>query len=384
MGVFKTSSALVAVLVVLIVVAGVAGYFAGSSAVPVRTVTSTVTQTVTAGAAATTVTVTQKVTETVTKTEIKTQTVTVTATPTPTPPAIEWPTRPVTIIVGFGAGGGSDLAARAIAPVLQNLTGVPWSVVNMPGGGGAVAEAYVAEQPADGYTVLLYGAYALGNIILGKNPHKLEEYIPICRFQWDVGAIWVRADDQRFKTIEDFIKYAKERVVTVGGTGLGQIPDHVDVALLAKYTGAQLRYIPYESASEMRTDLLGGKIDAMFEEPGVIVPLIKEGKVRPLLFFMDKRLSDFPDVPVATEFGWDITYGLWRGLAVKAGTPPEVVKKLEWLCEQAYKSDYYRQIEKQQYLYYRPGLLVGDAFREFVKNEFNVYSQVFKEIGLVR
>ncbi|MCX8186632.1 MAG: tripartite tricarboxylate transporter substrate binding protein [Sulfolobales archaeon] len=379
---------LVGVLVVLVIVAGVGGYFAGSSAVPPpRTVTSTAIQTVTTTAAAATVTVTSTITPppvTVTSTVTPPpRTVTVTVTPTPTPPPIAWPTRPVTIVVGFGAGGGSDLAARAYAPVLQNLTGVPWTVVNMPGGGGAIAEAYIAEQPADGYTVLLYGAYAVGNIILGKNKYKMEDYIPICRFQWDVGGLWVRADDTRFKTIQDFINYAKEREVTVGGTGLGQIPDHLNTALLAKYTGARLRYIPYESASEMRTDLLGGKIDAMMEEPGIIVPLIREGRVKALVFFVDKRLSDFPDVPVATELRLNITYGLWRGLAVRAGVSGDIVKKLEWLCEQAYSSPYYKEQEQKQYLYYRPGLLVGDAFREFVRSEYTTYLQVFKEIGLI-
>ncbi|MEM4556445.1 MAG: tripartite tricarboxylate transporter substrate binding protein [Sulfolobales archaeon] len=373
---------LIGVLVVLVIVAGVGGYFAGSSAVPPpKTVTSTSLVTVTTTAAATTVTVTTTVTP---PPRTVTVTVTPTPTPTPTPPPIAWPTRPVTIIVGFGAGGGSDLAARAIAPVLQNLTGVPWTVVNMPGGGGAIAEAYVAEQPADGYTILLYGAYALGNIILGKNTHKMEEYIPICRFQWDVGGLWIRADDTRFKNIQEFIQYAKEREVTVGGTGLGQIPDHVNTALLAKYTGAKLRYIPYESAAEMRTDLLGGKIDAMMEEPGIIVPLIKEGKVKALVFFAEQRLKDFPDVPVAPELGLNITYGLWRGLAVRAGVPGDIVKKLEWLCEQAYNSPYYKEQEVKQYLYYRPGLLVGDAFREFVRAEYEVYLQVFKDIGLVK
>jgi putative tricarboxylic transport membrane protein len=371
----KTSSALIAVLAILIIVAGVVGYFAGSSAVPPP---KTVTITTTVGTPTT-------ITTTVTTTITEKVTVTITPTPTPTtPPPVAWPTRPVTIIVGFGAGGGSDLAARAIAPVLQNLTGVPWVVQNMPGAGGAIAEAYVARQPADGYTVLLYGAYALTNIIMGKNPHKMEEYIPICRFQWDVGGLWVRADDTRFKTIQDFINYAKEREVTVGGTGLGQVPDHLNTVLLAKYTGTKLKYIPYESAAEMRTDLLGGKIDAMMEEPGIIVPLIKEGKVRALVFFIDRRLSDFPDVPAATELGLNITYGLWRGLAVKAETPPEIVKKLEWLCEQAYNSPYYKEQEKRQYLYYRPGLLVGDAFREFVKQEYSTYLQVYKELGLAK
>ena len=366
----KVSSTLVVVLVVLIVVAGVVGYFAGSSAVPPP---KTVTVTSTVGTPTTiTTTVTTKVTERVT----------ITVTPTPTP--IAWPTRPVTIIVGFGAGGGSDLAARAIAPVLQNLTGVPWVVQNMPGAGGAIAEAYVAEQPADGYTVLLYGAYALTNIIMGKNPHKMEEYIPICRFQWDVGGIWVRADDPRFKTVQEFINYAREREVTIGGTGLGQVPDHLNTVLFAKYTGAKLRYIPYESAAEMRTDLLGGKIDAMMEEPGIIVPLIREGKVRALVFFIDRRLEDFPDVPAATELGLNITYGLWRGLAVRAGTPPEIVRELERLCEQAYNSPYYKEQERKQYLYYRPGLLVGDAFREFVKQEYEIYLQIYKELGLAK
>ncbi|MEM2575097.1 MAG: tripartite tricarboxylate transporter substrate binding protein [Sulfolobales archaeon] len=379
---------LVGVLVVLVIVAGVGGYFAGSSAVPPPvTVTSTSRVTVSVTAAAATVTVTSTVTQpprTITSTVTPPPTtVTVTVTPSPTPPPIAWPTRPVTIVVGFGAGGGSDLAARAIAPVLQNLTGVPWTVVNMPGGGGAIAEAYVAEQPADGYTVLLYGAYALGNIILGKNTHKMEEYIPICRYQWDVGGLWIRADDPRFKTFDEFVKYAKEREVTVGGTGLGQIPDHLNTALLSKLTGAKLRYIPYESASEMRTDLLGGKIDAMMEEPGIIVPLIKEGRVKSLIFFTDERLVDFPDVPVAKELGLDITYGLWRGLAVRAGVPSDIVKKLEWLCEQAYKSSYYQQQERAQYLYYRPGLLVGDEFRNFVKAEYDTYLRVFKEIGLI-
>ncbi|MEM2158405.1 MAG: tripartite tricarboxylate transporter substrate binding protein, partial [Sulfolobales archaeon] len=267
--------------------------------------------------------------------------------------------------------------------VLQNLTGVPWTVVNMPGGGGAIAEAYVAEQPADGYTVLLYGASALSNIILGKNTHKMEEYIPICRYQWDVGGLWIRADDPRFKTFDEFIKYAKEREVTVGGTGLGGIPDHLNAALLAKVTGAKLRYIPYESASEMRTDLLGGKIDAMMEEPGIIMPIIKEGKVKALVFFNDKKLSDFPDVPAAVELGINITNGMFRGLAVRAGTPSDIVKKLEWLCENAYNSPYYKEQELKQYLYYRPGLLVGDSFREFIKSQFETYTQVYKELGLI-
>ncbi|MEM4520049.1 MAG: tripartite tricarboxylate transporter substrate binding protein [Sulfolobales archaeon] len=377
---------LVGVLVVLVIVAGVGGYFAGSSAVPPPvTVTSTSRVTVSVTAAAATVTVTSTVTQppkTVTTTITPPPTtVTVTVTPSPTPPPIAWPTRPVTIVVGMGAGGGSDLAARAYAPILQNLTGVPWTVVNMPGGGGAIGETYVIEQPADGYTILLDTSSIMFNVILQRIKYKMQDFIPICRYQWDVTGVWIRSDDPRFKNITEFLAFAKVNEVRIGGTGLGRF-DHIAAAVFAKYTGIKWTYISYDEAPEMHLDLLAGKIEAMIEQPGPIITIYKEGKVKPILFFEESRLSDFSDTPVGKEVGIPTALGLWRGLFVKNGTPTEIVSKLEWLCSKAYESPDYKDFERKQYLNYKPGLLVGDAFRKSVMEEYKLYDELLTELGL--
>ncbi|MDT7890025.1 MAG: tripartite tricarboxylate transporter substrate binding protein [Desulfurococcales archaeon] len=343
---------IVLALIVLVIVVGVAGYYAGSSIASVRTVTVTLTAP---------------------------------TTPPTTPaamPAVMWPTRAVYVIVGWGVGGGTDIFARAVAPILQNLTGVPWVVVNMPGASGAIAEDYVVKQPADGYTVLFAPNTMINNIITGTNKNPLSSYIPIALFQWDVGALWIRADDKRFKNIDEFLKYAKDNEVKIGGTGIGST-DHINVYLFIKYSGIKGRYIPYERAGDMHKDLLGGSIDAMYEEPGIVYSLYEGGKIKPLFFYHSERLKEFPDIPAITEYGWNITLGVWRGVFVRAGTPPEIVEKLIDLCTKAYNSPEYKEFEKRQLLHYRSKLLVGDEFKKFIEKELEIYSKILKELGIV-
>jgi len=346
---------IIGVLIVLIIVAGGVGYYAGSAAAPVRTVT---------------VSVTASATPTIPPT-----------TPTTTP-AVEWPTRAVYAICGWGVGGGTDIFTRAVTPILQNLTGVPWVVVNMPGASGAIADDYIVKQPADGYTVLFAPISIVTNIITGTNKNPINSYIPVALFQWDVAALWIRADDDRFKNMDEFLNYAKKNEVKIGGTGIGAT-DHVDVYLLIKNSGIKGKYIPYEKAGDMHKDLLGGHIDAMFEEPGVIYSLYEGGKIKPLFFFHNERLKEFPGIPAITEYGWDITLGVWRGVFVRAGTPPEIVRKLQDLCIKAYNDPTYREFEKKQFLHYRSKLLVGDEFKKFIEREFEIYSKALKELGVI-
>lgn len=297
---------------------------------------------------------------------------------------LDYPTKPIQIIVGWGAGGGTDVFARAIAQPASEIMKQPINVVNMNGASGAVGGDFVAKQPADGYTIWAEGSNYPINVALGKTPHDLSKYIPIARIQYDTGSLQVGKNSQ-FKTIDDLVTYAKANPdkVTVGGTGAAGF-DEVVVAKFEKAAGIDLKFVPFENAGEMRSSLLGGHIDAEFEEFGPTVKLIQDGSIRVLLAFTEKKLDQYPDVPASKEKGWDVTDGMWRGLFVKADTPKEIVDYLRNVFKQAKDSDSYKQVEKKNLLDLRPGYMDADEFKAFVQKDIDGYKTILKELGYIK
>lgn len=295
-----------------------------------------------------------------------------------------YPEGPVQVIVGWGAGGGTDVFARAIAKPAGDLMGKNVNVVNMSGASGAISGDYVVSQPADGYTVWAEGSNYAINVALGKTPHDLSEYIPIARVQHDTGSLQVEQNSQ-FKTIEDLVAYAKENPgkINVGGTGAAGF-DEVVIAKFEKAAGIDLNYVPFESGGDMRSALLGGHIDAEFEEFGPTKSLIDAGSIRVLLAFTDQKLELYPDVPISTEKGWDVTDGIWRGIFVKAGTPTEVVDYLREIIKQAKDDASYKEIEKANLLDLRPGYMDSEEFTSFLEKDINGYKEVLKELGYIK
>ncbi|WP_051534217.1 tripartite tricarboxylate transporter substrate binding protein [Desulfitibacter alkalitolerans] len=293
----------------------------------------------------------------------------------------KYPERAIEVIVGWGAGGGTDVFARSITKAASEILGQAMPVKNMPGSSEAIAGDFIIQQPADGYTIWAMGVNTAVNMALNRTPHNLNSYIPIARIQHDTAMIQVTKESP-FKTIDQLVEYAKNNPgeIRIGGTGAGSFDDVV-VALWAEAAGLDLIYVPYEGAGGMHSALLGGHIDVMFEEIGPVSGLVEEGSLIPLMAFTEERSTRLPDIPTSVELGWDITLGNWRGIMVKAGTPDYIVEKLQDAFAKAKDNEEYLQYEADSYLNLRPGYLNSKDFREFIEKEIEIFSEALKKLG---
>jgi len=302
--------------------------------------------------------------------------------PRPVDPVEEFPVRPITFLIGFGAGGGTDLFARAIGESLRDLFGWTIVYVNKPGGAGSLAENHLAGEPADGYLVLAMGSDITINMLARRTPHDLDHFVPIARVQQDTSMIFIRTDDPRFANLDEFVAYAKENPVTIAGTGAGGI-DEVITALFVEKSGINAVYVPYDAAGVMAAALLGGEIDAMHEELGPVIGLVEAGDIKPIVAMTEERIDEFPWLPTTVEMGWDITLGRWRGFVVRAGVPEEIIQMLETSIEAAFQTESYRIYERASYLHLRPGWLSGEDFRKLLEAELEMFRKVLTDLGLL-
>ncbi len=297
--------------------------------------------------------------------------------------ASDYPTRPIEVIVGWGAGGGTDTFARAITQYASGILGQAMPVKNMQGASGAIAGDYVSRQPADGYTLWCMGSNYAVNLALGRTPHQLSEYIPIARIQHDTAMIQVRGDSN-FKTIDDLVTYAKKNPTQLKVAGAGAASfDQVVISLWEDAAGIKVNYIPYEKAGAMHSALLGGHIDAMFEELGPVAGLVENGQLRPLMAFSETQIPSMPNVALSVDKGWDITLGNWRGVMVAAGTPKPVVDKLRAAFAKAKDDPGYKKFEADKYLNLRPGYMDADEFRALIDRTVGVYKKALKMSGQI-
>ncbi|NWG04063.1 MAG: tripartite tricarboxylate transporter substrate binding protein [Syntrophaceae bacterium] len=294
----------------------------------------------------------------------------------------DYPTRAIEVVVQYGAGGGSDIFVRSLMMPARSQLKVPINVTNLTGGAGVKASTYVLSQPADGYTIYNFSPEQLINTIFGRENYK--EFAPLCMVQQDQSIFYVRAESP-FKTIQDVIKYAKENPGKLQFTGTtAASPDEVIIMLFAKKAGIKVKYIPFDAAPETHAAVLGGHIDILHEEPGVIMSLIEAKKLRPLIAFTEKRLDKFPDVPTGRELGYDITMGRWRGLCVKKGTPQEVINYLADVFKKCSQDPSYKAIEKANLLDLRPGWKGPEEYGKFWEEEYVRYKEIFDELGYLK
>jgi putative tricarboxylic transport membrane protein len=289
----------------------------------------------------------------------------------------KFPSRTIEVANMFGPGGGTDIFVRTLAIDARKILKVPIVISNMTAGQGVGATKYVLDQPADGYTLLAFGPEQIFNAILGRIDYKDFEGVIMC--QQDQSMFYVSKENAKFKTIQEVIRYAKTNPgkIKIGGTGAAGF-DEVLVEQFNKKAGVDLTYVPYESASEAKAALVGGHIDLLHEEPGVIISLIDSGTIVPIIVFTDKRLKRFPNVPTGKELGIDITFGRWRGLAVKKGTSKERIKILHDAFKKAMDSEVYKSITHSQLLDLRPGYLNSEDFTKFWAEQEKIYSEIIK------
>ena len=297
----------------------------------------------------------------------------------------DYPERAIEIIVPFGVGGGSDTAARAVAEGLKPLLKVPLVINNMPGGGATKGMLHVAQQPADGYTVLAVTTSHLIDAVKPKTrAHILRDFDPIMRIQWDTTTVFV-SGESKFKTLADLIEYGKKnpKMLKFAGTSPGGWSEIQTVAFFKK-VGVEATFVPFESGAEIKAAILGGHIHGALEELAETLPLAKAGKLKALAVIMEKRHPALPDVPSSKDLGIDYTHGLMRAWAVRKGTPPERTKYLHDVIKKALDAPVYKKFVDENHLYARPGYLGPDETHKFWEDQVKFFSEMLKDLGYLK
>lgn len=237
----------------------------------------------------------------------------------------------ITLIIPWGAGGGSDVGARLLTPLMEKDLGTPIEVVNKTGGGSQVGMAFLAKAKPDGYTIGMTNMPATPAIYLDadrKAPFSRKDLQPIANHVFDPIAVAV-AKNSPYKTFKDFMDAAKANPgkITVATSGI-MSATHIGFLSLQKNTGTKFAFVPFDNNGQMRTATLGGHVNAEGGTVGDLVPGVKSGDIRILAVF-DKNPSPFlPGVPTAISQGYSITAATARAFSVPAGTPKEIVDVL--------------------------------------------------------
>lgn len=293
------------------------------------------------------------------------------------------PSRQIETVVHTGPGGGSDLFARALAEMLQKekLISQRMQVVNKPGGGPAVAMAYLAEKKGESHTVGFYtGVWVTNPLTTAEATVTVKDLTPVTRLVLEPAVIAVKADSP-YKSMKDFVEAAKKnpkQLSQSGGTVLSR--DNLMRLLLQKATGAQWNFISFPSGGERLANLLGGHVQMMVIEPQEAGEQIRAGNLRVIATLTEKRLASLPNVPTIKEQGIDVPLiPQARGLLLPPAAPKEVIAYWEGVFDAFVKTPTWKQyIEQNQF---EDAYLKGAALNKFIDALKEQMREVLKEAG---
>lgn len=243
-----------------------------------------------------------------------------------------WPSKPITYIVPFGAGGTTDVLARLVTAKAGPALGTTFVIENKPGAGGGMGSDFTAKAPADGYTIQggTISSHAINVSLYAKLPYDpIKNFQPITMIGSMPNVLVVRADSP-YKSVQDVIAASRAKPGTINyassGNGTSQ---HLAGVFFEQMTGGKMVHVPYKSSAESLTALMSGQgADVIFENLAPAMPHIKAGKLRALGMTSEKRSSSMPEVPAIAESlpGFDIVS--WQAIFAPAGVPRPVVDKL--------------------------------------------------------
>jgi len=245
--------------------------------------------------------------------------------------AQQYPSRPVTIVVPFAAGGGSDLLARLVAQKLEERLGKPFIIENKPGAGTTIAAMQVVRAAPDGYTLMQGTSSTMAiNVTMNKKlPYEpLKDLVPVALLSSSPFFLVVGTDSP-LKSVADVIASAKEKPngLNYGSGGPGSM-HHLSTELLLGLTGIKMTHVPYKATPPAMNDLIAGHIQLLFGDTTSTLPMIQQGKLRGIAVTTAKRSPAAPDIPTVAETVPGFESASWQMLVAPGATPPEVVALL--------------------------------------------------------
>jgi tripartite-type tricarboxylate transporter receptor subunit TctC len=244
--------------------------------------------------------------------------------------ALDYPARPVRWVVGYPAGGSTDIFARLIGQRLSEKLGQQFIIENKPGAGNNIATEQVANSPPDGYTILLVNpANAINASLYAKlNFNFIRDIMPVVGIARVPNVMTVNPAVPA-KTVAEFIAYAKANPgkINMASSGNGTSV-HLSGELFKAMTGVQMQHVPYRGSAPALTDMLSGQVQVIFDNMPSVIPHVKSGGLRALAVTTATRSAELPDVPTVGETVKDFEASAWFGIGVPKGTPAEIIDKL--------------------------------------------------------
>lgn len=295
-----------------------------------------------------------------------------------------YPIRPVRLVVGFPAGGTTDMIGRLTAKELSARLGQSFVVDNRPGASSNIGTATVARAASDGYTLLLATVANATNVTAYRNLSFdiQKDFVPIAGIAMVPNVLVVSASSP-FKTFDDYLNFARKNpgklTFASGSSGSSQ---HLSGELFKTMAKVDLLHVPYPGSAPALTDVMGGQVDSIFDNLPSALPHVAGGKLKALAVTGPARAPALPDIPTVAELGFPgFEAYSWQGLMAPKGTPDAVVKKLSsTVSEILNDSGVIAQIVR---LGGAPNRLNAEDFRKFVKAEIDKWSPVIKKSGAI-
>ncbi len=297
-----------------------------------------------------------------------------------------YPERALTMIVPYGPAGGSGQVAQAMAEAVTGLTGVSINRDHKPGGSGTVGMTAYMAAPADGYTVLEHiddaaSAHALDS----SKPNPAEDLIPLVTSQITFSQVYIRTNEDRYTDWPSFVEWVKAQdgKATIANVSKEGSMERVTMRFITDATGMEIQQISFDKGAPRYGALAGGQVDALFEQPGDVRKFLDAGKFKPILTILKEAPEAFADIPDLEEAGLDFDPLLrFRGFYVKAGTPEDRVKWLQWAFQKAYCQQDYQAYNESKFMTLIESFRDTEGSKDLITETVSQYRAVYKEMGL--
>jgi tripartite-type tricarboxylate transporter receptor subunit TctC len=298
----------------------------------------------------------------------------------------QYPNKPIRLVAPFAPGGTSEIVARSIAQELTTQLGQTVYVENKGGGAGTIAMSDVAKSPADGYHLIIghIGTLAVNPFAMTKQPYDVnKDFVPVALLARVPNLFVVNAERVPAKDLKEFIALAKSKPgeLNYGSAGNGSA-GHLAFEYLKMVTATDILHVPYRGTGPQLQDLLGGRLDATSAGTPALLPHIKSGKLRAIAVGTPERIQALPETPTAAEqLGLpDFETTQWYGVIAPAGTPREVVMKLNAEINKALRSSHVTQRYASDNLTVSIGS--PEDFAAFIRKEQARWEKVVKQSGM--